>query len=92
MRLRPPKYALRWCLLFIVPFVLAQDDFDCKPTIGKLKYDLTALAGEHVISRTRETPPSTMLDELRFNLCADLTMKDGVKEGDQVCPPSTSRC
>jgi hypothetical protein len=74
-------------LLCFLHLVHAQDDssnFDCHLTVGSLKYDLTALAGEHTISRTRETPPSTMVDSLRFDLCGDLKPLEGVKEGDQV--------
>jgi len=58
--------------------------FDCLLTIDSFKYNLTSLAGEHVISRTRETPPSSMVDSVTFNLCADLKLQDGVAERDQV--------
>ena len=67
--------------------VVAQDDnpFDCKIHTSDLDFDLTQLAGEHTISRTRVTPPTTMIDTLRFDLCADLKALDGVAESDQVC-------
>jgi hypothetical protein len=58
--------------------------FDCHVSVGSLKYDLTGYGGEHTVSRSRETPPSTMEDGLRFNLCGELGTLDGVAEGDQV--------
>ncbi len=65
----------------------AQSGFDCRISLdgGKRKYDLTSLAGEHTLARTRDTPPSQVVDELRFDLCKDLDMKQGVEDGDQVC-------
>ena len=64
--------------------VSAQDVFDCKITLNENHWDLTSLGGEHAISRERETPPTKFRDDVRFNLCADLTQKDGVAEKDQV--------
>lgn len=66
--------------------VYAQSEFDCRISLdgGKRKYDLTSLAGEHTLSRTRDTPPSQIVDELRFNLCGDLELKQGVEDQDQV--------
>jgi autophagy-related protein 27 len=86
VRRRPPAYScpFSFILFFLIPFVRAQDPFDCHVEVGNVKYDLTALAGEHTLQRTRVTPPSTMIDTLRFDLCADLKLLDGVKEGDQV--------
>lgn len=73
-------------LLSSPSFVQAEDSdpFNCHVTSNGLNYDLTKLAGEHTISRTRDTPPSTMVDSLRFDLCADLKAQDGVAEADQV--------
>ncbi|KLO19446.1 hypothetical protein SCHPADRAFT_898736 [Schizopora paradoxa] len=73
--------------------VYAQSEFDCRISLdgGKRKYDLTSLAGEHTLSRTRDTPPSVIVDELRFNLCGDLEMKQGVEDQDQ-CPSGTRAC
>ena len=64
----------------------AQDPFDCKVSLdgGKTSYDLMTIAGEHSISRTRITPPTSMFEEVRFDLCADLQKKEGVADGDQV--------
>ncbi|KAH8119568.1 autophagy-related protein 27 [Phellopilus nigrolimitatus] len=72
----------------------AQDPvpFDCAaPQAGGRSFDLTALAGEHVVTRTRETPPSRVVDELRFDLCADLPRRAGVADADQ-CPSGTRAC
>jgi hypothetical protein len=83
------------CLLYLLsllhlPAALAarRDDrnaFDCHATVGLLTYDLTALAGEHTLNRTRETPPTSMEDAVRFDLCAELPVQEGVAEVDQVC-------
>lgn len=64
--------------------VHALADFDCHITVNEASFDLTSLAGEHVINRTRSTPPTTMIDSLRFDLCADLNMIEGLAEYDQV--------
>jgi len=65
--------------------------FDCHITLASAKYDLTKLAGPHTVSRTRDTPPTTMVDTLTFDLCADLKAQDGVKDKDQ-CEPGTRAC
>lgn len=75
------------CALFaLVGVVAGQDDdpFDCHIKTGDLNYNLTPLAGEHSISRERSTPPSTMVDIVRFDLCADLKPQEGAAEKDQV--------
>lgn len=71
----------------VLPFVQAQDNpFDCKVSLdgGKLQYDLTSLEGVHTLFRTRDIPPTRMVDEVQFNLCNDLQKREGVAEGDQV--------
>jgi hypothetical protein len=70
--------------ILLVPVSADDTPFDCRFTIDSLKYDLTTVAGEHVISRTRQTPPTSMVDSVRFDLCADLKAQDGVAEQDQV--------
>ena len=66
------------------------DPFNCHVRANDLTYDLTPLQGDHTVSRTRETPPSNWVDSVRFDLCADLTLQDGVAAGDQVrSNPST---
>lgn len=66
--------------------VFAEDSapFDCHFSVGERKYDLSALGGTKILSRTRESPPSTYEDELRFNLCADLTEVENRPSQDQV--------
>lgn len=80
-------------LLFSTGLVTAED-FDCHVTTGGLKWDLTPLKGSHIVTRNRETPPTTMVDELRFNLCKNLKLMKGVPEDEQASPirniPTTS--
>ena len=61
------------------------DSFDCRFSVGELKYDLSELKGMKVLTRTRDSPPSTYEDELRFDLCADLTEVENRASEDQVC-------
>lgn len=70
-------------------FARAQD-FDCKQTLEGSLYDFTSLGnGEQVVNRTRETPPTKMVDSLAFDLCGDLKPKEGLGEHDQVRPRVT---
>jgi autophagy-related protein 27 len=82
-------------ILFILG-VTAQDGtspFNCRVRTNGLTYDLTHLQGEHTVLRTRETPPSSWVDSVRFDLCADLKPQDGVAAGDQVCSrPNVGVC
>ena len=82
--LLPLHFVILLCLIPLVPAQNDSSNFDCHITIDNLKYDLTSLAGEHSVSRERDTPPSTMVDSVRFDMCADLKASDGVPEGDQV--------
>lgn len=92
---RATAVAAALSVLCMLPLANAQDSnsFDCNISLnnGAQKYDLTALAGEHVLSRVRETPPSKMTDEVRFDLCGELQKKSGVQDGDQ-CPEETRAC
>lgn len=79
-------------LSLLAPFTLAQDAFNCHVTLNDSRqYDLSSLAGEQTVQWTRETPPTSWVDELSFDLCDDLSKKDGVAEDDQ-CPPGTRAC
>ncbi|KAH9935643.1 autophagy-related protein 27 [Fomitopsis serialis] len=79
-------------LLALTRHASAQDDgFDCRFSYGDLQYDLTPLAGEHRIMRERKSPPTTMRDVVKFNLCADLDIEDGTDARDQ-CPAGTRAC
>jgi len=89
MIIRSPQrelFALLYVLLLDASplLVYSQTDFDCHLTVNDANFDLTSLAGEHVINNTRSTPPTTTVDSLRFNLCADLKPIDGLPERDQV--------
>lgn len=83
--------ALLSILLFdsFLLYAHALSDFDCHISVNDAKFDLTSLAGEHVINRTRSTPPTTMVDSLRFDLCADLKTLESLDEHDQVRLPNT---
>ncbi|KAI0316261.1 autophagy-related protein 27 [Amylostereum chailletii] len=75
--------------LLFASYVAAQDE--CRITHQGNKYDLTSIAGDHFVTRTRETPPSFMVDDVHFNLCGDLHQLDGVEPNDQ-CPSGISAC
>lgn len=79
-------FALLYVLLLDVSplLVYSQADFNCRLTVNDANFDLTSLAGEQVINNTRLTPPTTTVDTLRFDLCADLKHIDGLPERDQV--------
>jgi hypothetical protein len=74
------------CLLLLPGWTLAEEQapFDCHVTTGGATFDLTRLSGEHTVNRTRNLPPTKMVDSLRFNLCSDLEPSEDVAEDDQV--------
>jgi hypothetical protein len=37
------------------------------------------------MKRTRNTPPSTVDDVLRFDICTDLSQDEKIPEQDRVC-------
>ncbi|KAI0930171.1 hypothetical protein AcV5_006955 [Taiwanofungus camphoratus] len=87
-------HTFAFSLLFLSTFTYAQEDgnpFDCHISYGDQNYDLNSLAGERSVSRTRESPPSVMVDTVIFNLCADLQPQERVDEVDQ-CPSGTRAC
>ncbi|KAF8844288.1 mannose 6-phosphate receptor domain-containing protein [Paxillus ammoniavirescens] len=71
----------------------AQDSgsFDCHFTVGELKYDLSSLGGTNTASRTRDSPPSTYVDEVTFDLCGELPQVEDRASEDQ-CPSGTRAC
>ncbi|KXN92439.1 Autophagy-related protein 27 [Leucoagaricus sp. SymC.cos] len=82
------------CLLILPSWILAdeQTTFDCsRVTATGAEFDLTKLAGERIVNRTREMPPTTMVDSLRFNLCVDLVVRENIDEKDQ-CGKGTRAC
>lgn len=76
-------YVQAAALLALTSYASA-DDFNCRFQYGDLTYDLTNLAGEHQIMRERRSPPTTMVDKVKFNLCADLDREGSIDERDQV--------
>lgn len=59
--------------------------FNCQPTLDGTTYDLTSLKGAQIVTRERDSPPSKFIDELRFDLCAELQPVEGRLSEDQVC-------
>ncbi|KAH9176497.1 autophagy-related protein 27, partial [Lactarius sanguifluus] len=64
---------------------------DCHIAIGDNKYDFSALSGDRTVSRTRLSPPTNMTDTLRFNVCKELSLLEGVDAGEQ-CSSGTWAC
>jgi len=75
---------LLYFLLLLISSASSQPDAECHLSVGDNKYDLSALSGDQTISRTRSSPPTTITDTLRFNVCKELTPLEGVASGDQV--------
>lgn len=72
-------------LLLCVSHTLAENPFDCSSVeLSGVKYDLTLLHDDRLIARERQSPPTLMRDELRFNICKDLGQRSDVKSNDQV--------
>jgi len=83
--------SLLWLLAFLLTAASAQPDSECHMDIGDDKYDFSALSGDHNVSRTRSSPPTNMSDTLRFNVCKELSLLEGVDAGDQ-CASGTWAC
>ncbi|CCM05364.1 uncharacterized protein FIBRA_07579 [Fibroporia radiculosa] len=91
-RTRPLRLLQGAAVALLSATALAQDDaFDCHITHDGLQYDLTTLAGVHLVKRDWETPPSTMIESVRFSLCSDLEPLEDVSDRDQ-CPSGTRAC
>ncbi|ELU37698.1 ATG27 domain-containing protein [Rhizoctonia solani AG-1 IA] len=72
--------------LFLISITLAlaqESSFKCDFEFDKVKYDMHLMDGEWVVKQDRATPPTTMQDELRFNVCGDLKKQAEVKDRDQ---------
>lgn len=76
--------SLPYFLLLLISAASSQLDSECHLSVGDYKYDLSALSGDHTTSRTRSSPPTTITDTLRFNVCKELSPLEGVPPGDQV--------
>ncbi|KAG6333335.1 hypothetical protein ID866_5752 [Astraeus odoratus] len=93
-RIPPVKILSVLLVLSALMGVTAQDSgspFDCQPIVDGTKYDLTGLKGVQVVVREQDSPPSMFIDELRFDLCAELQPIDGRSSEDQ-CPSGTVAC
>ncbi|KIK67390.1 hypothetical protein GYMLUDRAFT_156754 [Collybiopsis luxurians FD-317 M1] len=77
-------------LSYCMPLAAA-DDFKCQFTLGQQNFDLSSLNTEQKATRTRETPPTTMIDTLHFNICEDLKPQEDFPPTDQ-CPSGTRAC
>ncbi|KAG2129821.1 putative autophagy protein Atg27 [Suillus bovinus] len=87
-----PSNLLSLLVLLSSTVLVTAEDFDCHyVSTGGSKWDLTPLKGSHTVSRTRDSPPTTMVDELRFNLCKNLKPMHGVSD-DEQCPTGTRAC
>jgi hypothetical protein len=86
----PPRLLPPLLVVFISALLATADDFTCAPTtlISGKEYDLSALNVVKTVSRTRQTPPSTMIDTITFNLCADIELND-TPAADQVSQSPT---
>lgn len=74
-----------WLLLLLISAASSQQpDAECHLSIGDDMYDFSSLGGDHTISRSRSLPPTNMTDTLRFNVCKELSLLEGVSPGDQV--------
>lgn len=78
---------LLWQLIFSI--YSASADWNCKFTIPNVgDYDLSRLAGEHTVERTRSTPPTSMIDRIIFDVCNELDQSQ-TPEPERVRVPLT---
>jgi hypothetical protein len=91
MVIRHRQTSLLWLLLLLVSTASSQPDAECHKSINDDMYDFSALVGDHTVSRTRSSPPTDMLDTLRFDICKELSLLDDVPQGDQVRIPTPLR-
>ena len=76
--------SLFWLPALLLAAASAQPDPNCHLAIRDKKYDFSALSGEHTVSRSRPTPPTNMMDTLRFNVCNALSPLEDVDASEQV--------
>ncbi|KAG8988260.1 hypothetical protein FRB90_002861 [Tulasnella sp. 427] len=65
--------------------------WDCKVSVQSASWDLTSLGVEKIVTRTRSSPPSEFVDEVRWNICNELKEREGYDAADQ-CPAGTLAC
>ncbi|PVG00393.1 hypothetical protein CPB86DRAFT_755026 [Serendipita vermifera] len=87
-----PRILSTLALILLVAASVIADDFECSAstTISNHEYDMTSLNIPMTAQRTRDTPPTTMVDTLLFNICSELESK-GLPAGDE-CPTGTRAC
>src|SRR5258706_5485602 len=71
-------------LLLTSAFSPANAQDACHIKVNGLSFDLSSIAGQHSVSRTRDTPPTSMEDILNFDICDELKLLDGVDQANQV--------
>ena len=78
---------LLWQLIFSIYSAFA--DWNCKFTVPNVgDYDLSGLAGQHTVERTRSTPPTSMIDRIIFDVCNELDQSQ-IPESERVRVPPT---
>jgi hypothetical protein len=82
---------LLWQL--IISIYSASADWECKFTVSNVgDYDLSRLAGQHTVERTRSTPPTSMIDRVIFDVCNELNQSQAPEsERVRVLLTSTPR-
>jgi hypothetical protein len=61
------------------------EGWDChQVSVSGANFDLSPLAGEHRVSRSRQTPPSNFMDEFTFDLCGEIKHQEDAAGHDQV--------
>ncbi len=76
---------LLWQLIFSIYPAFA--DWNCKFTVPNVgDYDLSGLAGQHTVERTRSTPPTSMIDRIYFDVCNELDQSQA-PESERVRGP-----
>jgi len=66
-------------------------EWDCHVTLSLHDYDLTLL-GQETVERTRENPPSQMVDRVTFDLCKPIQEESSDLPTSDKCPPGTYAC
>lgn len=84
MKLNSPLWPLLFTLEPLIAASLAAP-WDCKVTVQSASWDLTSLGIERIVTRSRSSPPSEFVEEVRWNTCNELKEREGYDNADQVC-------
>lgn len=81
----PPRILPPLLVLLVAVLLVAAEDLSCTANvqISGQEYDWTSLNIAKTAERTRNTPPTTMIDSILFNICSELESQD-VPPDDQV--------